>query len=212
MGSRDRSDSRWEVVMAGFNLNERNERTWNKDWIILVGKSLSTLCHIRHVADSLGLQDDGKGWFWLVAGQNPGGSQSPWPVGFCPNQKAYPAYPVSTCNRCSFYDYGGFGCLWRIWKIWSVLALHFASGHGLDFGLVPRPLSLRHEITSLWVSPGSLKGRHNMTQRDTQRETRCESWDVLRCGHVTMCLGCGSWQTNWQNWSKLARIICINIK
>ena len=99
-----------------------------------------------------------------------------WPVGLCPNQKAYPAYRVSKCNRCSFY--GGFGCLWRIWRIWriwSVLALHFASGHGLDFGLVPRPLSLRHEITSLWVSPGSLKGRHNMTQRDTQRETRCES-------------------------------------
>lgn len=123
------------------------------------------------------------GWWQglvLACGRAESRRQSP-PVGLCPNQKAYPAYPVSTCNRCSFY--GGFGCLWRIWRIWRVLALHFASGHGLDFGLVTRPLSLRHEITSLWVSPGSLKGRHNMTQRDTQRDP---VW-VLRCPEMWPC-------------------------
>ena len=145
MGSRDRSDSRWEVVMAGFNLNERNERTWNKDWIILVGKSLSTLCHIRHVADSLGLQDDGKGWFWLVAGQNPGGSQSPLACRVLPKSKSVPGVPCKHMQSLFIL------WLWRLWVLMedmedmerACVALCF----GTWFGLWPRPQAF---ISTSW--------------------------------------------------------------
>ena len=47
--------------------------------------------------------------------------------------------------------YGGYG---------GCLRCTLLTGHvDMDWGLT-RHLSLRHEIASLWVSPGSLKGRH----------------------------------------------------
>ena len=78
------------------------------------------------------------------------------PVGLCPNQKAHSI--VVTL----FIPY-------QFWMLMEdlkdlegacIACIALASGHGLDFSLVTRSLSLRHEITSLWVSPGSLRGRH----------------------------------------------------